>query len=177
MAGTFTIIEKIDDREILRALDRLHSKSANLHPCLKNIGEHLVESTQQRFTNEEDPEGKRWAALRDSTLKRKKSTKILTESHQLRDSVVYAVRNNGLRVGTNKVYGAAHQFGIDKDMHVPAHKRAVTKAWGKELKFPVWAQVKAHSFNPKLPARPFLGFSASDRTEIRAIVEDYIMQP
>jgi phage virion morphogenesis protein len=177
MAGAFTIIAKIDDREILRALDRLHSKSANLQPCLKNIGEHLVKSTQERFTAEEDPAGKKWAALKASTENRKKNPKILTESHQLRDSVVYAVRNNGLRVGTNKVYGAAHQFGIDKDLHVPAHKRAVTKAWGKELKFPVWAQVKAHSFNPKLPARPFLGFSVSDRVEIRDIIEDFITKP
>jgi len=174
MAGTFTTIAKIDDREIQQKLQQLLRKSDNLHPCLKNVGQYMVESTQQRFTAETDPTGKRWAALKSATLKRKKNPKILTESHGLRDSIVYIVQGNILRVGTNKAYGAPHQFGLDKDLHVPAHKRRVTQAFGKPLPFPVWASVRAHTFNPKLPARPFLGFSREDRTEIAAIVDDFI---
>jgi phage virion morphogenesis protein len=175
MAGTaISIVSKIDDREIMRELHRLGKKAGSLHPCLKNIGEYLVESTEERFTKEVDPAGVKWAALKESTKNRKKHTKILTESSGLRDSVVYAVRNQGLRVGTNKIYGAAHQFGIDKDISIPAHKRLVKTAFGKPLKFPVWSQVKSHSVNPKLPARPFLGFSADDRTEIMEITRDFI---
>lgn len=175
MAGTFIDIRsRIDDRDIQRELAKLDRKAGNLHPCLKNIGEYLVDSTQERFTKEEDPAGVKWAALKQSTKDRKKHTKILTETSGLRDSIIYAVANNGLKVGTNKIYAAPHQFGLDKDLHVPAHKRAVTTAFGKELKFPVWAQVKAHTFNPKLPARPFLGFSAEDRQEIIEITRDFI---
>lgn len=174
MAGTFTIITRIDDREIQAKLQALEKKAGSLHPCLKNIGVHLVQSTQERFTGEVDPAGKRWAALRASTLKRKKHTRILTESSGLRDSVVWQVRGSSLKVGTNKVYGATHQFGLDKDLHVPAHKRAISHAFGKELKFPVWASVKAHTFNPKIPARPFLGFSADDREEILAITAHFL---
>lgn len=175
MAGTFIDIrERIDDRDIQRELSRLDRKAGDLHPCLKNIGEYLVDSTQGRFTKEEDPAGVKWAALKQSTKDRKKHTKILTESSGLRDSIIYAVRNNGLRVGTNKIYAAPHQFGVDKDLHVPAHKRLVTTVFKKPLKFPVWAEVKAHTFNPKLPARPFLGFSAEDRQEIIEITRDFI---
>ena len=174
MAGAFTVLSKIDDRAIQRELQRLEKKAGDLHPCLANIGEYLVESTQGRFTKEEDPAGVKWAALKQSTKDRKKHTKILTESSGLRDSIIYTVRNNGLRVGTDKIYAAPHQFGIDKDLHVPAHKRLVKTAFGEPLKFPVWAQVKAHTFNPKLPARPFLGFSAEDRTEIIEITKDFI---
>jgi phage virion morphogenesis protein len=174
MAGAFTVIAKIQDRDIQRALQRLEKKAGDLHPCLKNIGEYLVESTQERFTNEEDPAGKKWAALKESTKKQKKHTKILTESSGLRDSIIYAVRNNGLRVGTNKIYGAAHQFGIDKDIAVPAHKRLVKVVFKKPIKFPVWAEVKPHNRNPKLPAREFLGFSADDRVEILAITRDFL---
>lgn len=174
MAGTaISLVSRIDDREIQRELRRLERKE-DLAPCLKNIGEYLVESTEDRFTKEVDPEGAKWAALKESTKNRKKHTKILTESSGLRSSIIYAVRNNGLRVGTNKIYGAAHQFGIDKDIHVPAHQRLVRVAFKKELKFPVWSQVKAHSFNPKLPARPFLGFSNEDRQEIMEITRDHI---
>ena len=174
MAGAFTVISKIDDRAIQRKLQELEKKADNLHPCLKNIGEYLVDATQGRFSNEVDPEGKKWAALKQSTKDRKKNTKILTESSGLRDSIVYAVRNNGLKVGTNKIHGATHQFGLDKDLHVPAHKRLVTTAFKKPLKFPVWAEVKAHTFNPKIPARPFLGFSTEDRQEILDIAQDFI---
>ncbi|GFO67889.1 hypothetical protein GMLC_14680 [Geomonas limicola] len=174
MAGTFTVIDRIDDRDIQRELQRLKKKSDNLHPCLKNIGEYEVESTQDRFTKEEDPAGKKWAALKESTKKQKKHTKILTESSGLRDSFIYAVQNNGLKVGTNKIYGAAHQFGIDKDIAVPAHKRLVKVVFKKPLKFPVWSEVKPHNRNPKLPAREILGFSAADRVEILGITRDFL---
>lgn len=171
MSGAFTVLTKIDDSDILRVMGRLQKKAANLHPCLKNIGLHLEESTQQRFNKEEDPAGIHWAALKSSTLKRKKGTKILTESSGMRDSIISAVRNNGLRVGTNKVYAATHQFGRDK---MPEHKRTVTTVFGKKLKFPVWAQVR--SYDPKIPARPFLGFSNTDREEIMAIMQDYLKE-
>jgi phage virion morphogenesis protein len=175
MAGTaISIVSKIDDREIMREFQRLGKKAGSLHPCLKNIGEYLVESTEARFTKQVDPAGVKWAALKQATLDRKKHTKILTESSGLRDSVIYAVRNQGLRVGTNKIYAATHQFGIDKDIAIPAHKRLVKVAFKKELKFPVWAAVKAHSVNPKIPARPFLGFSSDDRQEIMEITRDFI---
>jgi len=179
MAGTFTVISKIDDRAIQRKLQELEKKADNLHPCLKNIGEYLVDSTQERFGKEVDPEGKKWAALKQSTKDRKKHTKILTESSGLRDSIIYAVRNNGLRVGTNKIYAAAHQFGLDKDIKIGAHKRKVKVASLKTMNFPSWAQVKSqsiksHTRNPKIPARPFLGFSSEDRQEIMDITQDFI---
>ena len=50
----------------------------------------------------------------------------------------------------------------------------MTSVVKKQLKSPVWAQVKAHTVNPKLPARPFLGFSAEDRQEILEITRDFI---
>lgn len=171
MSGAFTVITKIDDSDIQRVLGRLQKKAGNLHPCLKNIGLHLEESTKQRFIKQEDPDGNHWAALKPSTLKRKKGPKILTESAGLRDSIISAVRNNGLRVGTNKIYAATHQFGRDK---MPEHKRKVTKVFGKTLKFPVWAQVR--NYDPKIPPRPFLGVSTSDREEIMAIVQDYLKE-
>jgi len=169
MAGAFTIISKVDDRDIQRELQRLEKKAGNLNPCLKNIGQYLVESTQERFTKEVDPAGVKWAALKESTKARKKHTKILTESSGLREDVHYTVRNNGLRVGNTKLYAATHQFGRDK---MPEHKRTVTTAYGNKLKFPVWAQVK--SYDPKIPARPFLGFSDDDRERILEITQDHI---
>lgn len=174
MSGAFTPYVTIDDRDLMRKLKTLDKRASGLSPVLKNIGEYKVEATQALFDKEQDPQGVKWAALSSKYKDKKKGSKILTETRRLRDSIIYAVRNGGLRIGTNVIYGAAHQFGIDKSVMVPAHRRLVKKAFGHALKFPVWAQVRAHSFNPHLPARPYLGWNQADRTEIRGIVADFL---
>lgn len=174
MSGAFTPYVTIDDRDLMRKLGQLERKTSGLAPVLKNIGEYKVKATQGLFDKQQDPQGVAWAALSERYKKKKKGNKILTETRRLRDSIIYAVRNGNLRIGTNVVYGAPHQFGIDKDLHVPAHKRLVKQAFGKSLAFPVWASVRAHSFNPHLPARPYLGWNAADRVKIRGIVSDFL---
>lgn len=158
----------------MRKFGQLLKKSDRLAPVLKNIGEYKVEATQGLFDKQQDPQGVKWAALSSRYKKKKKGTKILTETRRLRDSIIYAVRNGNLRIGTNVIYGAAHQFGIDKAVTVPAHRRLVKKAFGHALKFPVWSSVRAHSFNPHLPARPYLGWNHNDRKEIQGIVSDFM---
>ncbi len=174
MSGTFDTFVVIDDKALMRKLAALEKRAGGLAPALKNIGEYKVEATQALFDKQEDPLGVKWAALSERYKKKKKGAKILTESRRLRDSIMYAVQNGNLRIGTPVVYGAAHQFGLNKSLAVPAHKRLVKKAFGHALKFPVWAHVRAHSFNPHLPARPYLGWNDADRAEIRAIVQDHL---
>lgn len=174
MSGAFTPYVTIDDRDLMRKLGQLDKKASGLAPVLKNIGEYKRDATKELFDKQQDPQGVKWAALSDRYKKKKKGPKILTESHRLRESIVYALNNGNLRIGTNVIYGAAHQFGIDKAVTVPAHRRLVKKAFGHALKFPVWSSVRAHSFNPHLPARPYLGWNAADRVEIRGIVADFL---
>lgn len=174
MSGAFTPYVTIDDRDLMRKLGQLEKKASGLAPVLKNIGEYKVEATQGLFDKQQDPQGVAWAALSDRHKKKKKGPKILTETRRLRDSIIYAVRNGGLRIGTPVVYAAAHQFGIDKAVVVPAHRRLVKQAFGHALKFPVWATVRAHSFNPNIPARPYLGWNGADQKEIRGIVADFM---
>lgn len=174
MSGAFIPYVTIDDRDLMRKLKTLEKKASGLAPVLKNIGEYKVEATQELFDKQQDPQGVAWAALSERYKKRKKGPKILTETRRLRDSIIYAVRNGQLRIGTNDIKAAAHQFGIDKNLTVPAHKRLVKKVYKHVLKFPVWAAVRAHTFNPRLPARPYLGWNQADRVEIRGIVADFL---
>lgn len=174
MSGAFTPYVTIDDRDLMRKLKSLDKKASGLAPVLKNIGEYKVEATQGFFDKQQDPQGVAWAALSKRYKDKKKGSKILTETSRLRNSIIYAVRNGNLRIGTNVIYGAAHQFGIDKAITIPAHRRLIKKAFGHALKFPVWSSVRAHSFNPHLPARPYLGWNAADRTEIQGIVADFM---
>lgn len=174
MAGSFIPYALIDDRAVMRKFGQLLKKSDSLAPVLKNIGEYKVEATQGLFDKQQDPQGIKWAALSSRYKKKKKGPKILTESSHLRNSIIYAVKSGNLHIGTNDVKAAAHQFGIDKSITVPAHRRLVKKVYGHALKFPVWASVRAHSFNPHLPARRYLGWNAADKVEIRGIVADFM---
>ncbi len=174
MSGVFTPYVAIDDKALMRKLATLEQRAGGLAPVLKNIGEYKVEATQTLFDKQEDPQGVKWAALSKRYKEKKKGKKILTETRRLRDSIIYAVRNGNLKIGTNVVYGAPHQFGLDKNLAVPSHRRLVKKAFGHALKFPVWASVRAHTFNPHLPARPYLGWNDKDRREIAGIVQDHL---
>ncbi|MFH1027683.1 MAG: phage virion morphogenesis protein [Pseudomonadota bacterium] len=174
MAGSFVVMEKIDDREILRVLKRLADKGGNLRPAFANMGEYLVNSTQDRFDEQKDPEGNPWSPLKPATKDKKKIDKILTESSRMRNSVIYAASSSSLRVGTNDIKAAAHQFGLKEAVTIPAHKSRRTKVFGRELPFPVWAEVRAHTINQDLPARPFLGFSSDDREELLQIAADFL---
>lgn len=59
-------------------------------------------------------------------------------------------------VSTNVKYGKAHEYGFKGPANVKEHLRLVKQAWGKPLKFPVFATVKAHTVNMSLPERSFL---------------------
>lgn len=179
MSGAFTPYVSIDDRDLMRKLGQLEKKASGLRPVLKNIGEYKVEATQGLFDKQQDPQGVAWAALSDRYKKKKKGPKILTETRRLRDSIIYSVRNGGLRIGTPVVYAAPHQFGIDKVVVISTHQRKGKANIPRSMNFPSWAQVRAksigaHTRNLKIPARPYLGWNSDDQKEIQGIVADFM---
>jgi len=133
--------------------------------ALKNIGVYLVKSTQRRFAEQKAPDGTPWKPLNPEYAKGKKGTKILQEQGMrggLLGSIVWQLRpdGQGVEVGTNKVYGAIHQFG---GTIVPRTAEAlVFKLNGKLV----------HAKKVTIPARPYLGISPDDETEMLAIVAD-----
>jgi phage virion morphogenesis protein len=160
---------RIDDREVLRALDGLAARLANLRPFYKNVGEELVQSTKERFDAQQDPEGRPWKKDLPGTWARKKTKRILRESGQLQDTIHYQAGDRELLVGSNKVYAAIHQFGGKTKAHVirPKNKRA--------LFWPGAAHPVKSVRHPgsNIPARPFLGISERDKARILEIAEHY----
>ena len=61
----------VDDGKLSRALDRLTRQVNDLRPAFKNMGEHLLRSTRQRFDDEESLEGTPWAVLKPATIRAK----------------------------------------------------------------------------------------------------------
>ena len=127
----------------------------------QEVGEHIVESTKDRFKDEKGPDGKKWEPSH-----RAKTTggKTLTDNATLKNSLTYKATSSKVDAGTNMIYAAVHQDG----------KTIKTKR-AKYLKFKIgkrWAQKK----KVKIPARPFLGISSDDRKEIKRIIRDRIDQ-
>lgn len=146
MAGATIVIE---DAQLRQRLAELIARGQDLSPALREIGEVLTASTKQRFQDERDPEGNRWADNSDVTLERKTNPNILTESGLLGGQIApQLIDGSSVAVGTNRIYGAMMQFG------------------GTKAQWPhLWGDI---------PARPFLGFSTEDREQILTILTDYL---
>jgi phage virion morphogenesis protein len=164
MAGT-NITVKVTDSGVAAAFARLIAIGGGLdRAALKNIGEAMVGSTQDRFTSATAPDGSKWKALNPEYAKGKKGPGILRESLQLEMSIVYQLSDSSVSWGTNKIYAAAQQFGA---VIVPTNASALAFRLNGKLLL-----VKKVT----LPARPYLGVSDADRTTMLEIVEDHILE-
>ena len=125
MAGATVDVRLSGDKRLLAAIDRLISRAQNLRPVYSDIAEYLLLSHDERWDKQESSDGKPWKPLSDSykNSKRKKksrgSDKILVLDTFLKSGLSYNASHKGLEFGTDKVYGATHQFG-DSSRNIPA---------------------------------------------------------
>lgn len=112
MAGASASV-KLDDAELQSFFTQLSAQTDDLSGVFADIGEYLLESTDKRFEDQVDPEGNKWKDLSALTLSRKEKNadKIMIESGELMRSMVPIISADELIFGTNKIYGAMHQFG------------------------------------------------------------------
>lgn len=181
MAGAHNPIDiTIDDAELKAGLARLAAKLGNLKPFFNDVGETLLNSTRARFTSQTDPDGHGWKPLSEDYRRHKQrnADKILTLSGALRGTLAKQADQDSLRIGTPLIYGAVHQFGADKGSFgtvtarineytrrtktgsttVKAHTRPLTLPWGD------------------IPARPYLGLSEADRSDLLDALHAYLAQ-
>ena len=172
------ITVKFDDSQVQDALNRLKQKmTTGRRAVMSEIGEYLQESTIQRFEKGEGPDGKKWAGNADSTIdkmlsktkgnrnkrgglsargKKRASSKktLIGETKQLKN-VNYEATKDQVEVGSSRIYAAVQHFGAAQGAFGRT-KRNGPIPWGT------------------IPARPFLGFSDDDRSEILDIIEGYL---
>lgn len=70
-------------------------------------------------------------------------------------------------------YGRMHEYGFSGTVSVKEHLRTVKQAFGKSLKTPVRATVKAHSAKLNLPERSFLRSALRDLQAAGVIQAEY----
>jgi phage gpG-like protein len=119
-------------------------------------------STQQRFADEQDPEGNPWPPSIRALMF---GGKTLTDQAILRNSITHNVFGDGVEVGSDLIYAAVHQFGA-----------TITAKTDQGLMFKIGDQfVRKDSVT--LPARAYLGVDAEDEAAIVQILEDHLGEP
>lgn len=145
MAGSFVSVDVIGGDTIAKALNKLLGQVNDLSPAFREMGEHLLESTQNRMSQEVTPDGQAWEPLSVNTIKQKalssQSDKILRGYGTLADTLNYQLGANQLMFGSNMEYAATHQFGRE---------------------------------SANIPAREFLGVSNDDENEIIDILRSHL---
>ena len=168
-----TFTAEISDDEAAARLTALVERMARPIGFYEGVGEHLTGiAIRRNFQEEEAPDGTPWARLRPATIKRREKLNqtpltILRSnsgtSQNLFASITSRASESGVEVGSSMPYAAIHQFGaaqgqfgafMGKDKLGRGHFHHMP--WGD------------------IPARPYLGLSSEDETEIIRIAEGWL---
>lgn len=148
------ITVEVEDAAVAAALARLTGQLSDLTPVMQEIGEMLVASTQDRMARGEQPDGAAFAPRSKTTLDRYAKLGIkfgppLNVSGMLRGGIFAQPSADRVEVGSPAIQSAVMHFGAPQGAFGLA-------PWGD------------------IPARPFLGLSATDRAGIGEIVEEWL---
>jgi len=147
---------EIDDRNAHELLNELKRRMGDLTPVMDAVGQIIQSGTQQRFVDQQAPDGTPWAALSQVTLDRRrkagKGAQILRDTGRLMNSISYQVDGDTVAVFTNVIYAPTHQLGAKQG----AYRASPPIPWGD------------------IPARPFLGYSASDEEAVLEVLNGYL---
>ncbi len=99
---------KMDMDKLMRGMDIAIAKSQRSQELMDTIGETLVSSTQQRFKDGVDPNGKKW---KKSKRAEKEGGQTLVDSGRLRNSITYEATPQMVCIGSNVIYARIHQLG------------------------------------------------------------------
>lgn len=182
MAGT-RIKSTVSDAQARAMLARLGEPGTQ--DLMPRLGEYLQASTQKRFKTQTAPDGTAWQPLQPRYARRKKyaKDKILTLRGYLRSGIHYQVTGDAeVEVGSNTKYAAIHQLGGEIDMperQANVRYRSVagrTLFASKKHKKATEKTVTVPVHFVKIPARPFLGISTADDSEVRDIVLNWVVE-
>lgn len=159
---------------VLARLAEIARRVDDLSPAMRGIGELMVESTKDRFNSSTGPDGQRWKAnalgtvlarlakikgaysKRDGRLTKKgaaavTSKKPLVDTGMLQDTIRYQLTpgGKGVEIGTNRFAG---EWEGGAAVHQFGNRKGT------------------------IPARPFLGLSASDERAVLDVLDRFLRQ-
>lgn len=149
MSDAFFKVEvELKDNALRDAL--LRASDVDLAPFWRDVGEHVLRRTQDRFDRQEAPDGTPWAPLAESTLKQKRKkgkpdTKLLYDGDLRRFRYQVSEDGQELLVGSGVIHAGYHQTGT-----------------------------KNKDKSERMPARPFVGLENGDEDVILDILRDHL---
>lgn len=183
MAGA-NITYTLTTQDTLAALQAAADALGSPRPLLRDIGEALLHSTQDRFSSQTDPEGNAWEPLSPRYQRRKKynANKILTLHGYLRSMLVFQESDQDVVVGSNLPYAARMHFGGEFEMAARSQYAYFRRGKNGDIgrlfvkkeksNFKQGITIGAHKV--VTPARPFLGVSLADEQTILDIAQDHL---
>jgi phage virion morphogenesis protein len=113
MSGSFIKVDATGEEAIQDAIAGLEQRGRNLAAVFSDIGEYLQLEHDERFRKQLSPEGEQWTPLSPRYRARKKRNKarILVLNDVLAGTLHYQATAESLMFGTDRIYGATHQFG------------------------------------------------------------------
>jgi phage gpG-like protein len=187
MSGSFCRIHS-NDKAVQQVLSDVAARCRNLKPAMKIIGIIMTKSVRENFVAEGRPAKwqrlatstllskvggrkgfKKNGEIKDSSVRKLGSNKILQGlgmNGGLMASIHYVYGDTDVEIGTDKEYGAVHQFGIDKKVTATRKSKTVfgTQRAGHSL----------HQRHMKIPARPYLLVQEEDKSTIIREVSAWI---
>lgn len=177
---------EFDNTAVLAAINAAAEAMGNPGAILRDMGEYLMIAHDARFASQTAPDGTPWQALspRYQRSKKKNQDKILQLDGYLANTLRYQVGDSELVFGSNRPYAAIQHFGGDIQMAARSQQahfkqdrsgavgnRFVSK---RKSNFAQWVSLGAYSI--RIPARPFLGTSATDDVELGLIARKHLSQ-
>lgn len=154
--------------EVAGGLDGMAGRIAERRPALRAIGQGGVSQTRRRFQLGRAPDGTPWKKGRKKT-----GQTLIKDAFLVRSIAAQPPSETGVSWGSNRVYAAIHQMGFSGPVQVGAHSRVVRQIFGRPTT-PRRQDVKAHTRQMNMPARPYLGISAQDGVDLSTILLNYI---
>lgn len=187
---------EVKDNDITAALARLKlglPLSGSMLKPMQQIARAMLTGTQLRFRSMQGPDGNEWLKSRRAS---EDGGQTLSLSRRLRNSIVAAATSNSAAVGTDVEYAAIHQFGgvirakKGPFLAIPVTPQARSAGGPRDMAgLAVWQTLKGQFVlgdsktgqvhfllrrQVTMPARPFLGASNSDKTEIVRVINDHL---
>lgn len=147
------------DKHLFKVLDRV-ADPAERTMLMEAIGAFGVSDTQQRFLDQEGPDGAKWVPSR-----RAESTGgiTLSKTRRLFSSFAFQATATMVAWGTNVIYAGIHHFGGI----IRAKNAAFLQFRGQNGGFTRVKQVT-------IPARPYLGINAHGERRIHQLAEQWL---
>ena len=143
-----------------KALGKAAHKLGDKQALMESVGDALVSGTLKRFSDQEDPQGKKWEP---SARAAEEGGETLTDTAALRKSIDYAATSEKVMVGSNLPYARIHQKG-----------GTIKPKKAKKLVFKGRGGKKVAVDKVTIPARPYLGVSADDMKDVRETISDFL---